>query len=274
MGRLDGRVALITGAARGQGRSHAIRLAQEGARIVACDICDQIPSVYYDLASKEDLDETARLVEAEGGEIVTGVADVRDKSALQAVHDAGVAAFGHIDTVVCNAGVLSWIKQGAEEQAWFDTIGVNLTGVWQTIEVCVPGMIARGRGGAIIITSSAAGLGSIGLNTYPGSAAYSAAKHGVVGLMRLYASQLGPHSIRVNTVHPGGVDSMMVMNPEYQQYVAENPETTTGPKFQKPMPGGLLSPLEISNAIVYLASDEAQYVTGITMPVDGGYLNR
>jgi SDR family mycofactocin-dependent oxidoreductase len=273
MGRLDGKVAFITGAARGQGRSHAIRLAQEGAAIVACDICSQIPSVYYSLATKDDLDETVRLVEAEGGRIVAQVADVRDSQALQSIHDAGVAEFGHIDTVVCNAAILSWINEGVQEEAWFDTIAVNLTGVWRTIEVCTPGMIKRGAGGAIIITSSAAGLGSIGLNTYPGSAAYNASKHGVVGLMRLYASQLAPYSIRVNTVHPGGVDTMMVRNPEYQQFMMDNPDITTGPKFMKPLPGGMLDPVNISNAIVYLASEEARYVTGITMPVDGGYLN-
>jgi SDR family mycofactocin-dependent oxidoreductase len=274
MGRLNGKVAFITGAARGQGRSHAVRMAEEGAKIVAIDICEQVPSVFYRLATEEDLHETARLVKAAGGQIVARVADVRDRNALQAAHDDGIATFGSIDTVICNAGVMPVINQGAQEQAWHDAIAIMLTGVWLTMDVCVPGMIERGNGGSIIITSSAAGLSSIGLNLLPGQAAYSAAKHGVVGLMRLYASLLAPHRIRVNTVHPGGVETSMVTNPEYQAFVKEYPEIATGPKYQKPMPGGLLDPVDISNAMVFLASDEARYVTGITMPVDGGYLNR
>lgn len=274
MGRLDGKVAFITGAARGQGRSHAVRMAQEGARIVAVDICEQIPSVFYRLATKEDLDETVRLVESNDGQIVARVADVRDRAALQAAHDAAIEAFGHIDTVVCNAGVMPVIHQGAEEQAWHDAIATMLTGVWLTMDVCVPRMVERGKGGSIMITSSAAGLSSIGLNLLPGQAAYTAAKHGVVGLMRLYASLLAPHSIRVNTVHPGGVETDMTMNPQYRAFVQEFPDIAAGPKYQSPMPVRLLDPVDISNAMVFLASDEARYITGITMPVDAGYLNR
>ncbi|WP_433506248.1 mycofactocin-coupled SDR family oxidoreductase [Pseudonocardia halophobica] len=274
MGRLDGKVVFITGAARGQGRSHAVRMAEEGASIIAVDICEQIPTVFYPLATKADLEETVAQVEAVDGRIVAQVADVRDRSALQAAYEAGIAEFGHVDTVLPNAGIMPVINEGEQEQAWHDGIATLLTGVWQTIEVCLPGMVERGRGGSILITSSAAGLSSIGLNTLPGQAAYTAAKHGVVGLMRLYASQLAKHSIRVNTVHPTGVNTPMVVNEPYGRFVQEFPEIAGSPNYQNPMPVPLVEPQDVSNAMVYLASDEARYVTGVTFPVDAGYLNR
>ena len=272
--RLQGKVAFITGAARGQGRSHAIRLAEEGAAIIAVDICEQIPSVFYAMATRDDLDETRRLVEDADGRILTSVADVRDRGALQAAYEAGIAEFGHVDIVLPNAGIMPVINQGVEEQAWHDGIATMLTGVWHTMEVTVPGMVERDQGGAIIITSSTAGLSGIGLNTSPGQAAYNAAKHGVVGLMRLYASQLARHRIRVNTVHPTGLNSPMVVNPEYGAFIEANPEVAGSHLYQNPMPVELIEAVDISNAIVYLASDEARYVTGVTFPVDAGYLNR
>jgi SDR family mycofactocin-dependent oxidoreductase len=274
MGRLEGKVAFITGAARGQGRSHAIRLAEEGAAIIALDICDQIPSVFYPMSTKDDLDETRRLVNAAGGRIVTSVADVRDRAALQAAYDAGIDEFGRVDIVLANAGIMPVINQGFEEQAWHDAIAVMLTGVWHTLEVTVPGMIERGEGGSIVITSSAAGLSGMGLNTSPGQAAYNAAKHGVVGLMRLYASQLAEHRIRVNTVHPTGLNSPMVANAEYGEFMQTHPDVAASPLYKNPMPVELIESIDISHAIVYLASDEARYVTGVTFPVDAGYLNR
>jgi SDR family mycofactocin-dependent oxidoreductase len=272
--RLRGKVAFITGAARGQGRSHAMRLAEEGAAIIAVDICEQIPSVFYAMATREDLDETRRLVEDADGRILTSVADVRDRAALQSAYEAGIGEFGHVDIVLPNAGIMPVINQGFEEQAWHDGISTMLTGVWHTMEVTVPGMIERDQGGAIIITSSTAGLSGIGLNTSPGQAAYNAAKHGVVGLMRLYASQLAKHRIRVNTVHPTGLNSPMVVNAEYGAFIEANPEVAGSHLYQNPMPVELIEPVDISNAIVYLASDEARYVTGVTFPVDAGYLNR
>ncbi|MBN9792567.1 MULTISPECIES: mycofactocin-coupled SDR family oxidoreductase [unclassified Pseudonocardia] len=274
MGRLDGKVVFITGAARGQGRSHAVRFAEEGAAVVAVDICEQIPTVFYPMATKDDLDETVSLVEAVGGRIVARVADVRDRAALQDAHDAGVQEFGHIDTVLPNAGIMPVINEGEQRQAWFDGIDTLLTGVWHTMEVCLPGMVERGRGGSVQITSSAAGLSAIGLSTVPGQAAYSAAKHGVVGLMRLYASQLAKHSIRVNTVHPTGVNTPMVVNEPYGAFTEAFPEIAGSPNYQNPMPVPLVEPVDISNALVYLASDEGRYVTGVTFPVDAGYLNR
>jgi SDR family mycofactocin-dependent oxidoreductase len=274
MGKLDGKVAFITGAARGQGRSHALRLAEEGAAIVGLDICEQIESVFYPMATKDDLAETEALVTAAGGSIVTSVGDVRDRADVQAAYEAGLREFGQVDIAVANAGIMPVLEPGDREQAWYDAIDTMLTGVWHTIEVVVPGMIARGAGGAIIITSSSAGLSSIGLNTYPGQAGYAAAKHGVVGLMRLYASQLAKHMIRVNTVHPTGVNTPMVANEEYGAWAAANPEIAGGPNYQNPMPVPLIEPIDVSNAIVYLASDDARYVTGVPFPVDAGYLNR
>lgn len=273
MGRLEGKVALITGAARGQGRSHAIRLAEEGASIVAVDICAQIPTVFYPMATKADLGDTVALVEEVDGRILPVVADVRDRAAVQRAYDAGVAEFGKVDIVVANAGIMPVIDAGAELQAWHDGIATLLTGVWHTIDVAVPAMIER-RDGAIIITSSSAGLSGIGLNTLPGQAAYVAAKHGVVGLMRLYASQLAQHNIRVNTIHPTGVNTPMVVNEQYGAFVMANLEVAGSPLYQNPMPVELIEPVDVSHAVVYLASDEGRYVTGVTLPVDAGYLNR
>lgn len=274
MGKLDGKVALITGAARGQGRSHAVRLAQEGAAIIAMDICQQIESVFYPMSTKDDLAETESLVVAAGGSIVTSVGDVRSREDLQQCVAAGVQEFGKVDIVVANAGIMPVLEPGDRTQAWFDGIDTMLTGVWHTLEVTVPQMVERGQGGAIIITSSAAGLSSIALNTYPGQAAYVAAKHGVVGLMRLYASQLAKHSIRVNTIHPTGVNTPMVANEEYGAWCAAHPDIAGGPNYQNPMPVALVEPIDVSNAVVYLASEDGRYVTGISLPVDAGYLNR
>ncbi|NMO03702.1 mycofactocin-coupled SDR family oxidoreductase [Gordonia sp. TBRC 11910] len=274
MARLDGKVAFITGVARGQGRSHAIRLAQEGASIIGMDICAQIPSVFYPMATREDLAETERLVKEVGGQIVTSIGDVRNREDIQAALTAGIEQFGHVDTVIPNAGIMPVIGPGEQPQAWFDAVDVMLTGVWQVLDVVVPILIEQGRGGTITITSSAAGLRSIGLNTLPGQAGYSAAKHGVVGLMRLYSKQLAKHMIRVNTVHPTGVNTPMVANAEYGEFVMSHPEVAADDAYKNPMPVELIEAVDISNAILFLASDEARYVTGITMPVDAGYNNR
>lgn len=274
MNRLQGKVAFITGAARGQGRSHAVRLAQEGASIVAMDICDQIPTVFYPMATPEDLAETERQVREAGGAILALVGDVRVRHDVQRVYDAGIAEFGHVDIVLPNAGIMPVIEQGTQPQAWTDAIDVMLTGVWQVLDVTVPGMIERGQGGAIVITSSAAGHTSMGLNTIPGQAGYSAAKHGVVGLMRLYAKQLAKHYIRVNTVHPSGVNTPMVANAEYGAYINSHPEVANDDAYKNPMPVELLESVDISNAIAFLVSDEARYITGVTLPVDAGYYIR
>jgi SDR family mycofactocin-dependent oxidoreductase len=270
MGVLEGKVAFITGAARGQGRSHAIRLAQEGADIIAIDIAAQIDSVSYPMYTPDDLAETARQVEALDRRIFTRQADVRDKDALQAAFDAGVAELGPVDIVSANAGIAP-MSMHPQYQEWTDVIAVNLTGVYHTVEVAAPSMIERGKGGAIVLTSSTAGLTGIGGNT-PGGIGYTAAKHGVVGLMRAYANYLAPYSIRVNTVHPTGVNTPMVVNDVMQEFLQADP--AMGQAMANALPVELIEPVDISNAIVWLASDAARYVTGVTLPVDAGFVNK
>ncbi len=273
-GRMEGKVAFITGAARGQGRSHALRLAEEGADIVAVDICENIDTVtpYYPLATEEELAETVKAVEARDRRILARKADTRDLAGLQEVFDEGLAEFGHIDTVVANAGIATYGKSWElTAEQWKDMIDVNLTGVFHTARVAMPSMIAADRGGSIIFTSSIGGLKGI-----QHVAHYVSAKHGMVGLMRTLANELGPHRIRVNTVHPTNVDTIMIQNPgTYAMFSPGDPE----PSQEKAMPGFLslntlpvpwIEPVDVSNAVLFLASDEARYVTGVTLPVDAG----
>src|SRR5271165_510106 len=210
MTKLHGKVALITGAARGQGRSHAVRLAEEGADIVAIDIVAPIPTAYYPPAAPADLQLTAKLAGAEGVRVLASEADVRDQGALDQVVARALAAFGHIDIVVANAGTASHAPtwELADDQ-WQNVVDVNLTGVWRTVKACVPSMITRGQGGVVVLTSSLAGL-----HGYGNIASYVAAKHGVNGLMRTLANELGPHNIRVNSVCPGLINTDMMMNDE------------------------------------------------------------
>jgi SDR family mycofactocin-dependent oxidoreductase len=270
---LEGKVAFITGAARGQGRSHAVRLARLGADIVATDRCADLETVPYPLADDEDLQETARLVEKEGRRCVAARADVRDEAALQAAVDAGLAEFGRIDVVVANAGIAPIFPDDVHTDAtlWGDVIDVNLTGVYNTVRLTVPAIIAGERGGSIVLISSTAGLKG-NVHAAAGGFAYTAAKHGVVGLMRAYANELAPHSIRVNTVHPTGVATVMVENDTMAAYLASVPEA--GSAMQNALPISLLAPGDISDAVCWLASDAARYVTGVTLPVDAGYLVR
>lgn len=275
MGRFDGRVVLITGAARGQGRSHALRFAAEGADVIALDICGQVQSVRYPLATVSDLEETAKEVEALGRGVVARQADVRDPDALQAVVDEGLAEFGRLDFVLANAGILSLIgEESRSRQSWIDSIDVMLTGVFNTVEATVPSMIEAGRGGSIVLTSSTAGLRSLFKSRATGTAGalgYTAAKHGVVGLMRVYASSLAEYRIRVNTVHPAGVNSPMIRNEAWAAW-AQRPEFQ-GSHLANPLPIEALEPSDISEAMVYLCSDEARAVTGTTLPVDAGFIN-
>jgi SDR family mycofactocin-dependent oxidoreductase len=272
MGKLDGKVAFITGAARGQGRSHAVRLAQEGADIIALDICRQIDSVAYPMSAPDDLAETARQVEALDRRIFTAEADVRDEAALKQVFEAGTAEIGPVDIVLANAGIAPMSLPGKElHAAWQDVIDVNLTGVFNTVETAVPSMIERGQGGAIVLTSSTAGINGIGGPTR-GGLGYTAAKHGVVGLMRSYANILAPHSIRVNTVHPTGVNTPMVVNEIMQEFLAQDPQMSNA--MANALPVGMVEPVDISNAILWLVSDDARYVTGVTLPVDAGFTNK
>jgi SDR family mycofactocin-dependent oxidoreductase len=269
-GRLEGKVAFITGAARGQGRSHAVRLAQEGADIIAVDICRQIDTVPYPMATPEDLAQTVKEVEALDRRIVARQADVRDEAGLKAAFEAGVAEVGAVDIVLANAGIAP-MSMHEQRDAWQDVIDVNLTGVFNTVEIAIPSMIERGRGGAIVLTSSTAGITGIG-GPSRGGLGYTAAKHGVVGLMRSYANNLAPHSIRVNTVHPTGVNTPMVVNDAMQEFLAADP--TLSNAMANALPVDMVEPVDISNAILWLVSDDARFVTGITVPVDAGFTNK
>ncbi len=273
-GRLEGKVAFITGAARGQGRSHAVRLAQEGAEIIAIDICEDIKTVtpYYPLATEDELAETVRQVEALDRRIVARKADVRDLAGLQAALDAGVAELGRVDIVIANAGIATYgTAWELTSEMWKDMIDVNLTGVFHTAKAAIPTMINAGNGGSIIFTSSIGGLKGIQQVAH-----YVAAKHGMVGLMRTLANELGPYSIRVNTIHPTNVDTVMIQNPgTYGMFAPGDPEPTK----EKAMPGFMslntlpvpwVDPVDISNAVLFLASEDARYITGATLPVDAG----
>jgi (+)-trans-carveol dehydrogenase len=274
MGRVEGKVAFITGAARGQGRSHAVRLAEEGADIIAVDICGQIDTVPAAMASADDLDETVSLVKGLDRRIVAAQADVRDYAQLAGVLADGVAELGRLDIVCANAGIYS-LGQLADltEEAWQDTIDVNLTGEWHTCKAAIPHLIAGGRGGSMILVSS-----SIGLRAIANLGHYGSAKHGVVGLMRTLALELAPHSIRVNSIHPGCVDTLMIQNASMYSLLMPDVEAPTRDEaaavYQSlnALPVPWAEPRDISNAVLFLASDEARYVTGVALPVDAGVI--
>ena len=273
-GRVQGKVAFITGAARSQGRSHAIRLAEEGADIIAVDVPEAVPSLSaYPLATSEDLAETVKRVEALDRRIVAHPADVRDSAALKAALDDGVAQFGRLDIVVANAGIYQVAPAlELDDAAWQETIGINLTGVWHTVKASLPHLIDSG-GGSIILTSSVLGLRG-GAN----SVHYSTAKHGVVGIMRSVASEFAQHRVRVNSVHPTLVNTIMIQNEQvWGLFEPDNPHPTresATPVFQtiNALPVPWVEPVDISNAVLFLASDEARCITGVTLPVDAGAL--
>jgi SDR family mycofactocin-dependent oxidoreductase len=278
-GRVEGKVAFITGAARGQGRSHALRLAQEGADIIAVDIAEDIPSVtrFYPGATEADLAETVKEVEALDRRIVATKVDVRDYEALKAAFDAGIAELGHVDIVSANAGIFLHSDKTYEvsESDWDDVLDINLKGVWHTVKAAIPQMIEQGTGGSIILTSSTAGIKGT-----PNVAPYTASKHGVVGLMKTLALELAEHKIRVNSVHPTGVATNMILNETTfklflpgiehptQEQAAEVFQTTNA------LPVPWVEPIDISNAVLFLASEESRYVTGLQMTVDAGFTTK
>src|SRR6201995_3407751 len=272
-GRMEGKVAFITGAARGQGRAHAVRLAEEGADIIAVDICKQIDSVRIPLSTPEDLAETADMVKNLNRRIYTAEVDTRDFDALKAAVDAGVEQLGRLDIIVANAGIGNGgaTLDKTSEGDWTDMIDVNLGGVWKTVKAGVPHILAGGRGGSIILTSSVGGL-----KAYPHTGHDVAAKHGVVGLMRTFAVELGQHMIRVNSVHPTNVNTPLFMNEPMKKLFRPDLETPTlddikvVAQMMHVLPVGWVEPEDISNAVLFLASDESRYVTGVTLPVDGG----
>lgn len=274
MGRVQGKVALITGAARGQGRMHALRLAEEGADIIAVDLCADVETVGYPMPAVAELEKTASDVEERGRRAVTAVADVRDQDALaRAVRD-GVEHLGGLDIVVANAGILSIALDEPTDplersRVWETTLAINLTGVWNTVEVAAPILREAGKGGAIVLTSSTQGL-KYAANDDLSLTAYTAAKHGVVGLMRSTAADLAPYGIRVNSVHPTGVNTPMVTNDVMTQYGAKHPRL--GELMGNLLPIGVIEPEDVSEAVLYLVSDSGRYVTGVTLPVDAGHL--
>jgi (+)-trans-carveol dehydrogenase len=275
MGRVEGKVAFITGAARGQGRSHAVRLAEEGADIIAIDICDKIDTSVAEPSTPEDLAETVRLVEATGRKIVASQADVRDYDALKSALDAGVAELGHLDIVSVNAGMWSYAPlEAVEEASWQEIIDINLTGAWHTVKAAIPHLKANG-GGSIVITSSAAGLKAYGF-----CGPYVAAKHGVVGLMKTLAVELAPFSIRSNSIHPSNVDTKLIMNQKTYDLFRpdlENPtyeDVLEGFAAMHLLPTSFVSTGDISDSVLFLASDEARHITGTTLSVDAGLVTK
>ncbi|WP_395310682.1 mycofactocin-coupled SDR family oxidoreductase [Mycobacterium sp. AMU20-3851] len=275
-GRVEGKVAFVTGAARGQGRSHAVRLAEEGADIIAIDIAGPIrPGVETAIpaATPDDLAETANLVKGLNRRIVTAEVDVRDFAAVKAAVDSGVEQLGKLDIIVANAGIGNGgdVLHETSDEDWDEMIDINLSGVWKSVKAAVPHIIAGGNGGSIVLTSSVGGL-----KAYPHCGNYIAAKHGVVGLMRTFAVELGQHMIRVNTVHPTHVSTPMLHNDGTFKMFRPDLENP-GPDDMAPicqlfhtLPIPWVDPVDISNAVLFLASDEARYVTGVTLPVDAG----
>lgn len=271
-GVLQDKVVFITGAARGQGRAHAVRFAEEGADVIAFDLCAQIDSVAYPMATPEDLDETVRLVEKTGRRIVAEHGDVRDRDRLAEVVAKGVAEFGRLDFVLANAGILPAAgTQGLDITAFTDAIAVMLNGVYFTIEAALPALLRNPDGGAIVITSSAAGFTSVSTEfgtMSHGAAGYTAAKHGVIGVMRHFARSLAEKNIRVNSVHPGGVATPMVLNQAMADWSGEHPSFSAAqqPLLQLPM----MEPEAVSDAMVYLCGPSGRYLTGATLPLDAG----
>lgn len=275
MGLADNKVAFISGVARGQGRSHAVRLAEEGADIIGFDICANDDAVEYPLATREDLDETVELIEKFGRRAILRVADVRDYDAVKQVIDDGVAELGRLDIVLANAGVMAITGQERlRREAYLAGIDIMLNGVFNTVDVAIPHLRAGGRGGSIVITSSTAGLvGGLADGT-PGVMGYIASKHGVIGLMRAWANVLAPENIRVNTIHPTGVNSPMIANEAFARFVQEQPTIAENLQNPLPVPNGLLEPEDVTNSIMHLVSDSGRFITGSTFMVDAGFTNR
>lgn len=273
MGKLDGKVALITGAARGQGRSHAVMMAREGADIIAVDICRQIPTVEYAMSTPADLDETVALVKDEGRRIVAVQVDVRDFATLKAAVGGAEAELGTIDIIIANAGIA---PVGLPEQdsmtQFHDIVDVNLSGVHHTVMACVDSLIAK-QNGSIVLVSSTQGLKGTGGHGSGASVGYASAKHALVGMMRSLANWLGPQGIRVNTIHPTGVATPMIQNPVMETASADaSPELIESTRNLMPVPW--VEPADVSKAVMYLVSDDGRYVTGVALPVDAGFSAR
>ncbi|TDD90524.1 NAD(P)-dependent oxidoreductase [Saccharopolyspora karakumensis] len=262
------RVVLITGAARGQGRSHALRFAEDGADLLLVDRCADAPEIPFAMGSSDELKQTAKEARALGAQVLTKEVNVRDGAALTKFVETASRKLGGLDVVIANAGTYSFGPLSSleiDDARWEEVVGTNLTGVFNTIRAAAPIMIEAGRGGAIIITSSTAarrGLRSM--------ADYTASKHGVVGLTRTFANELASHSIRVNSVAPTGVATHMIQNPAIDKWFADNPEMLEN-ETGNMLPVDLIEASDITNAVVWLASDAARYITGVDLPVDAGF---
>jgi SDR family mycofactocin-dependent oxidoreductase len=268
-GTLQGRVAFITGAARGQGRAHAARLAREGADIIALDICAPVSdSISYAAATPEDLAETVQAVEAEGRKVLARAVDIRDDAALRQLVADGVEQFGRLDILIANAGVLSWgrVWELTDEQ-WESVVGVNLTGTFRTVRAAVPAMIEAGNGGSIVVVSSSAGL-----KATPGNGHYSASKHGLVGLTNSLAIELAEYRIRVNSIHPYSIDTPMVEPELMMQVFGKHPHYIHSFGPMPLQPKGFMAASEVSDVVAWLAGDGSSTLTGAQIPVDKGVL--
>ncbi|MDT9592200.1 mycofactocin-coupled SDR family oxidoreductase [Nocardioides zeae] len=273
MGKVEGKVALVTGAARGQGRSHAVRLAAEGADVIVVDVPREVTEIAYPTGTREELEETVALVEGQGRRAVAIAADVRDVDDLVSGVASAVEQLGRLDIIAANAGIASnpFLSHEMAPSTWNQMIDINLTGVWNTVHAGVPHVLAGDRGGAVVLTSSAAGL-----KGYAHISHYSAAKHGVVGLMRSLANELAPSRVRVNSLHPTQVDTPMIQNEGTYRIFSPQLEAPTRDDFEQAsratnaLPVPWVDVEDVSNALMFLVSDEARYVTGVALPIDAG----
>ncbi|MGH3638437.1 MAG: mycofactocin-coupled SDR family oxidoreductase [Mycobacterium sp.] len=271
MGTLDGKVAFITGAARGMGRAHAVKLASEGADIIAIDVCAEFDSTDYPGATAEDLATTVKLVERQGRRILARQADVRDGEAVDAVVADGVGEFGRLDIVIGNAGIIRVSDTDDRRRTFRDVVEVNLIGVWNTVDAAIPALIAGGRGGSIVLTSSTQGIKASGTER-AGLQGYAASKRALVALMQGWSLQLAPHSIRVNTIHPSGVATDMIINETTMSLAAAgDPWLATQ---QNALPIALVQPEQIATAVAWLVSDAGSFITGTSWPLDAGFTLR
>jgi SDR family mycofactocin-dependent oxidoreductase len=271
MGTLDDKVAFITGAARGMGRAHAVKLASEGADIIAIDVCAEFDSTDYPGATTDDLATTVRLVERQGRRILARQADVRDGEAVDAAVADGLREFGRLDIVIGNAGIIRVSDTDERRRTFRDVVEVNLIGVWNTVDAAIPALIAGGRGGSIVLTSSTQGIKASGTER-AGLQGYAASKRALVALMQGWSLQLAPHSIRVNTIHPSGVATPMIINGTTMALAEANDPWLASQ--QNLLPFALVQPEDIATAVAWLVSDAGRFITGTSWPLDAGFTLR